>query len=270
MYHHIVSNESTSLLKIDCIGYNTDDLSCGFGPGQRDMYIIHYIISGKGVFNGQALSAGEGFLIRPGSHEYYFPDEVDPWKFLWVTSRDPAMEEIFEAYGSSAGTGIFRYGYISAVSDLTEVIKRNHNKNYKPSKMLELFLRLYNHEEGTGGDRSNADMYYDSAVNYIKSNMFKRITVSELTDILGVTQPYLYNIFMKKNGMSPKAFIDIGKIDYAKDLLGDSGLSISEISNSVGYGDPLAFSKFFKNIVGLSPTRFRQLCKKDRGSEKSE
>ena len=83
------------------------------------------------------------------------------------------------------------------------------------------------------------------------------ITVAELTEFLGVSQPYLFNIFKEHLSQSPKQYILEKKLIYAKDLLKTSTMSVSHIANSVGFQDVLSFSKFFKLKTGLSPQKYR-------------
>ncbi|MBO9597007.1 MAG: AraC family ligand binding domain-containing protein, partial [Cohnella sp.] len=80
-------------------GYNSRSLICvsngykppnlhRWGPGVRDLYALHYIISGKGVLETRqssfALKAGESFVIFPHEEVYYYPDPQDPWEYAWI------------------------------------------------------------------------------------------------------------------------------------------------------------------------------------------
>jgi YesN/AraC family two-component response regulator len=47
------------------------------------------------------------------------------------------------------------------------------------------------------------------------------------------------------------------RIEKAKGLMGVPLLTMSDISRSVGYEDPLQFSKIFKKVTGKSPKEFR-------------
>jgi AraC-like DNA-binding protein len=47
------------------------------------------------------------------------------------------------------------------------------------------------------------------------------------------------------------------RLNEAKALLADSGLTIAAIARQVGYGDPAYFSRLFSARVGLSPRAFR-------------
>ncbi len=95
--YHIISNAGTNLPALDNIGYSTDSKINRFGPGRRNLYLIHYVVEGEGFFNGNHLKADQGFLIKPGQLEYYYPSSEHPWTNLWITSRDPAMEELFDS-----------------------------------------------------------------------------------------------------------------------------------------------------------------------------
>ena len=62
-----------------------------WGPGVRNHYLIHYVVSGCGVYEtrGQrySLQAGEAFLALPDTEITYYADENDPWEYVWVALR---------------------------------------------------------------------------------------------------------------------------------------------------------------------------------------
>lgn len=80
--------------------------------------------------------------------------------------------------------------------------------------------------------------------------------MESITLILGISQPYLYRIFVKKCGRSPKQYLEKCKLKEAKRLLCETDMSITEVANSIGFPDVLAFSKFFKHSTHISPSNF--------------
>ena len=68
----------------------------------------------------------------------------------------------------------------------------------------------------------------------------------------------MYRIFKTHLGISPKEYINHCRTEHARKLLLESGLSVAEIGKAVGYSDPLAFSRFFTNQQGMSPSGFRK------------
>lgn len=68
-------------------------------------------------------------------------------------------------------------------------------------------------------------------------------------------------IFKLWCGISPKSFIIKSRMAYAEYLLRKTDLSISEISNRVGYGEVSGFNRIFKRVFLLSPGDFRETIK---------
>lgn len=260
MRYGVFSRSECPLLNITNIGYSDDPEVTRFGIGVRRLYIIHFVISGKGYFNGNPVGAGQGFLITPNMREHYYPDEKSPWEFLWIISNDEKMTNIFKCFGADKKTNIFNYDYISEAIKLSDDIKAKNNHILTSYEMLEMFLRIFKFQQNKNvkpSKKTNAEIYIDAAEQYISSNIYLPITVAELTEFLGVSQPYLFNIFKEHLSQSPKQYILEKKLIYAKDLLKTSTMSVSHIANSVGFQDVLSFSKFFKLKTGLSPQKYR-------------
>jgi hypothetical protein len=59
-----------------------------WGPGIRDHYLIHLVLSGKGTYkaNGEtwSLQAGDLFLVKPSQLIVYAADTQEPWEYCWV------------------------------------------------------------------------------------------------------------------------------------------------------------------------------------------
>ena len=194
MRYEIFSYDTDKLFSINSIGYSADTDITRFGPGCRDLYIIHYVVSGIGYFNGNKVSKGQGFLITPGMAEHYYPDQKNPWAYLWVIFGGSDVEKIFKEYNANPQTHIFEYNNVNSIMKAVNTIIDN-KRRYTSSELFELFLNIFNNQGHAVQTRqSSADMYYNYAVNYIHLNLFRTITVEELTNVLGITQPYLYKI----------------------------------------------------------------------------
>ena len=77
-----------------------------------------------------------------------------------------------------------------------------------------------------------------------------------LAALASVSHSSLYRRFVKRFQISPKRFLLEYRIERACALLLDSGYSIQEISNSVGFEDPFYFSRAFKDVKGVSPRQY--------------
>ena len=74
-------------------GYEACQPFHSYGPAVRPNYVIHYIISGKGIFTignrTYRLTAGQGFFLMPNVRTYYEADADDPWTCFRCRSTIP-------------------------------------------------------------------------------------------------------------------------------------------------------------------------------------
>lgn len=264
MRYSIFSDNSFSPLMISSIGFASDTRVTKFGPGQRNLYIIHYVTKGKGYYNGYCVKQGQGFLISPGQFEEYHADRNNPWEFLWIISSDTTMKRIFNRYKAESDNLIFDYDSIPTIKKIANDIISKNNEILDALYVLELFLNIFNShtlKKTISNSKTNAELYFGFCLRYIEENIYRKITVSELTERLGVSRPYLYKIFNKKFNMSPKQYIMWYKLKRAKEMLLETDMTMTQIANSVGYVDSLAFSKAFSLKEKMSPQKYRGVMK---------
>ena len=258
---NIFSAGTSPLLHIRYMGSNRKTHLVNIGPMLRSSYIIHYVLSGRGYYNGNPVEQGQGFLILPGSVEEYHADRSDPWELLWVVSEDERMEKVFPAFGADPETGIFSYDFVAEAWQTADSLFLMPRQVVGGTRLLTLFLSVYQHHERpalSDGENSRMEKYVDFALEYIHRNFAGPITVGELTRLLGISQPYLFRIFRAATGKSPKQYLGDYRLLQAKKLLTETELSITEVASSVGYGDSLTFSRFFSQREGVCPQQYRK------------
>lgn len=261
MRYEVFSDTVCPILNLCSVGYAKDPAVTRFGAGVRSLYIVHYVLAGKGYFNGNAVNAGQGFLITPNMKEEYYPDEKSPWEFLWFISNDEKMASVFELFGADENTRIFEYPDVAAARDLSELLKGKTDTIVSSFELLEMFLCVFKQRQNEAahrGTKTNEDIYTEAAVKYIRLNVHTPLTVAELIRVLGVSQPYLFKLFKKKFQLSPKEYILKQKRERAQLLLKETQLTVTQVANSVGFQDVLSFSRFFKSQTGLSPQNYRK------------
>lgn len=96
------------------------------------------------------------------------------------------------------------------------------------------------------------------AMEYLEQNLFScELKMAELHTLCHMSAPTFRHIFLSKTGMTPKKYVIQQRLVRAQNIL-DSGeyQNIAEVARSVGYSDPLYFSRHFKMFCGVCPTRF--------------
>lgn len=265
MRYRVFSIGELPVLKIHNFGYSSDIIGSTFAERKNEFHLIGYVLSGKGTYNSNPIFAGQGFIFTPNVVENLYPDESDPLELVWFTSADPRIHELLPYYGADKHTNIFNHSFPPELQDIKEFAVSENRTTISDGRMLELFFSVFKHHLGEQSFAASAptasQRYIDFSVNYIKTHYSQHISVTKLTELLGVSQPYLYRIFREAFGKSPKAFICEYRINRAGKLLAETDIPISEIALSVGYSDSFAFSKAFSSIRGLSPSEYRNMHK---------
>jgi AraC-like DNA-binding protein len=234
-----------------------------FGPAVRDHFLIHYILNGTGSFqvDGKVytLHENQGFLICPGVVTFYQADNENPWTYAWVGFSGIKAEQYLKDANLSRSNPIFTY-------DEGDFIKQCFEKMLKASQLklaseirLQGLLCIFLSELIEKAASKNIDinnqkkLYVKKAVQFVEANYSRDFSIKQLADYLGLNRSYFSTLFKDILNTSPQEFLIRFRMEKASSLLAHSSLSISEVSRSVGYDDPLAFSKIFKKIYGCSP-----------------
>jgi two-component system, response regulator YesN len=106
--------------------------------------------------------------------------------------------------------------------------------------------------------------HFGRAAEFIAKNLDGEITCETIAARVSLNSDYLTRLFKKETGLSVSAYILREKMRLAAELLDTSGLSISEISERLGYMNPASFSLSFRKRFGKSPHEYRQA--RERGS----
>ena len=100
--------------------------------------------------------------------------------------------------------------------------------------------------------------YLPQALRYIQYNYANDIGVVDLARYAGVSRSQLYRAFMASFGLSPHDYLQKYRINEACSLLRRRDFTVAEVAGSVGFSDPLYFSRIFKKLKGLSPSDYQR------------
>ncbi|WP_404987825.1 helix-turn-helix transcriptional regulator [Clostridium culturomicium] len=96
------------------------------------------------------------------------------------------------------------------------------------------------------------------AINYINLNLNSNLTLSSIANNIVVNPNYLSSKFNKEVHESIASFINRRRIEESLKLMKNTSLSITAISEQVGFNDVNYFSKVFKKLLGISPSEYRK------------
>ena len=141
--------------------------------------------------------------------------------------------EIYTANGSKLSDEVYMSGCIYKF--LSFLIKINGSENTEHQGVID---------------------YVKLAIKYIEHNYSRQISIVDIADAAGISRSHLYRLFMKQLNITPNEYLIKYRINLACELLKDRNINISETAYSIGFTDPLYFSRVFKSIKGVSPSKY--------------
>lgn len=96
-----------------------------------------------------------------------------------------------------------------------------------------------------------------AAVQYIKNNYMKEITLEEVSKKVCVSPNYFSRMFKNELNQSFIDYLTHLRVEAAKDLILKTNKSMRDICWEVGYNDPNYFTKVFKKVTNLTPSEFK-------------
>ena len=105
----------------------------------------------------------------------------------------------------------------------------------------------------------------EKIVQYIKTSDDKKVTVKNIAHISGYSESYIYRLFMKYYGVSPREYILNYKIKKAEELLMEEPeRNMEEIAECLGMYNAAHFCKMFKKKTGYSPREYKKVMESKR------
>lgn len=139
-----------------------------------------------------------------------------------------------------------------------QILTQYDNFNQLISKLLELCYECLVSQNDTAVLKQIKNDTFRNILNYINQNFTEEISFTEISKLFSINPSYLSQIFKRELGITFTQYLTETRIKYAKDLLSTTGLTISEISEKVGFNQYIYFSKVFKKTVGISPSSYRK------------
>ncbi len=261
MNRKVSENNQTGLI---CVGYGyKEPNSHRWGPGCRDIYTLHFVLSGRGFIrvNGRTfpVEPGDSFLIFPEEEYFYYPEEQDPWEYAWVDFKGKDCERLLDCTGFNRECPVMKVEeevlpYFQVSSKASDRIRRGEEQNARLHLLLTYYFREnLSKEIGTGKN------YVQLAKEYMSSYYWRsELSVPDIALQLHIDRTYLYRLFKTALGISPLEYLTEIRMERAEGLLRDTSMTIQAVAASVGYEDALYFSKSFKKIKGVSPSAYRK------------
>lgn len=230
----------------------------------RNCYCL--VVSGIGRYSDsdgtRALSPGDVFL-HPRDREHQIEREASHRWCEWSLRMDVELEEHLEQLGITRSDVVVRPGALEERQDAFRRLQAALTANTPDTRVL-LELQRYLLAIGPGEIRPDP---LDHAATMLGCNFNENFEVEHIAEELGYSVVHFRRLFKARHGLSPRMWRARARLERAKELLADEGLSVQATAMTLGYTTPFAFSRHFSKQTGVAPSAWRQ--KTSEGSDTS-
>jgi len=231
-------------------------------------------VDGNGWYeiNGQRFNVGpnEFFILPQNTEHAYGSSDIHPWSIYWVHFGGDLLNYFT---GLQAIRHHFKSGYIKNNGDIIGLFTKMYKTlelGYSVDNLLfanmclmqYISLFIYNAKHYAATNTPEKLDGVDAAILYMQQNINKNITLNELSSNSNYSVSRFSSLFKQKTGYAPIDYFMQMKIQQACQQLDFTDQSIKSIALTMGFDDPYYFSKRFKQVIGVSPQKYR-LLKKD-------
>jgi len=238
-------------------------------PAGLDRHQFIYCENGNGILKVDGkefvFPAKSGVFLPEGMpHEYYPTDTV--WDMRWLSFGGFGFENLKKCLNLPDA----KIMPLSSITSLDIILNKMHNEVIL-NKEFGYFLASSHINEfivefclqgniTQNKDLSSADDYKKYMLildDYIKHNFMNDITMEDLSNLICVSPQHICRIFKASVNKRPYQYINMVRLEYAKELLITSNYPVTKISKWSGFYTPAYFGKLFKQYTGITPKDFR-------------
>ena len=104
-----------------------------------------------------------------------------------------------------------------------------------------------------------SDYYVRKAEAYIHQHCFEKLPIPQIAAELKITPNYLCDVFKRGTGRTIVEYVNMLRVQRARELLYQGKLSVAEITESVGLSNPRYLRELFKRFLGLNLQQCRRI-----------
>jgi AraC family transcriptional regulator of arabinose operon len=233
---------------------------------------LFYCVDGNGWYKvgDKKFNVGPSeYFILPQNTEHAYGSNPDhPWTIYWIHFGGSLLQHFNSLHPVKENPGPL---HIKNSEELITLFSRIYktlelgfsNDNLMFASMcLSHFITLfiYNSKHYPNASPGKMDCI-DSAILYMQEHINKNLTLNDLSKHYNYSPSRFSSLFKQKTGYAPIDYFIQMKMQKASQQLDLTDLPIKNIAITMGFDDPYYFSRRFRKIIGMSPTKYRDVKK---------
>lgn len=232
-------------------------------------YQLLYITKGKGSFASASckkteIKAGNMFLLFPGEWHCYEPDSSTGWEEYWIGFKGENIDNRIANGFFSPLKPVFYVGIQDEIVQLYNqgiVVAREQKTGFQ-----QMLAGIVNHLLGlafsldkySGFENLEVANHINKAKIIFSENLQQKVKPEEVAQQLNMSYSWFRRLFKEYTGFAPAQYIQELRIQYAKELLTNTNMSIKEIAFTSGFENTEYFFLAFRKKADCTPSKYRE------------
>lgn len=259
-YYNINAKEN-SHFSISVIGRTMPDHRYSIFRDRSASHAIECIIEGNQImeFDGKKriVAPGNCVLIKQKAVFSSTSDSKHPVQKVWICFRGHMADILYQMYGIHDDITIVPLDLADELSAFHDELLNGDGLSFGAVKIHSFIQRLS--ESLTKKKRVAKSNLSEKVCSILNDNIFGEVSLDDISNQFFVSKTQLIRAFKKDYGLTPYRYFLLKKIDLAKDFLKNTNHSVKKISEILCFSDEMYFCKLFKNIVGITPGKYRKI-----------
>ena len=235
----------------------------------EDRLFLNFIIQGKGIVNGAPFYAGQFYFTRPLQLHSVVTDPDEPFVSVWMAINGTYSRHIIDELNKISTATFMRLEHRMDIMRLTKTFLYETNLGETSTSYLRSLIDIYLSYITASNNLDYPELFATGKIaqlvreskTYVRKNL-KSVTVADMAAAQHYNTKYFSRVFAEAMGMTPHEYITDCKMEWAKNSLTHSNLSITEIMEAIGYEHRNGFTIAFKKKYGCPPAEYRRKIKK--------
>ena len=230
---------------------------------------LTYCLHGKGVLELEGktfvISEGCAFVIPPFTEHTYEADHKQPWSTFWVRFEGRLAEHYVDLIGATLGKPVTHMPKAKNLFRTYQQLYAARKKYYGDIDLIELsnILGLLLTEARRAiiplsSKQLSCVEQIQKSISFMEKNIHRSCNLQDFISAASMSPRHYSRQFHVYTGVSPMNYFLQMKINDASHKLQHTELSIEQIAKSLGYTDPLYFSRTFRKAQDISPSQYRK------------
>ncbi len=233
-------------------------------------YILFYCTEGEGnvTINNvkQKVEPNQFLIIPPHVPHHYISSTENPWSIYWVHFTGKSASILFDKYSSNEIPPVKPIPYneerIKNFIDIIQILDHSFDQRSLEIANLKLMYFLssiiYQTELTPYVQKRNK---VTNSIEFMKNNLDQDFKIEDFAENQNLSVSRYSELFKEKTGYPPVYYFNKLRIQKSCQFLYFTNMSIKEICFEVGFSDQYYFSRVFKKIMGVPPSKYKRAYK---------